>query len=120
MRVERSPDATRRRHPSPCAPLLKGAEKYRRIKQDLDALQAKSLSVEYMQGPVSGARRIETDRDRYMVEKKHAPLAYDATTITSNLVLLYNAQTQTRPTDHPRHDQPDACTALKPRNQPTN
>ena len=65
----------------------------------------------------------QTDRqtDRYMVEKKHAPLTYDATTITSNLVLLYNAQTQTRPTDHPRHDQPDACSpqAAQPANQYT-
>ena len=25
------------------------------------------------------------------------------------MVLLYNAQTQTSPTDHPRHDQPGAC-----------
>ena len=40
------------------------------------------------------------------VEKKYAPLTYDATNVTSNLVLLHNAQTQTRPTDHPRHDQP--------------
>ena len=47
----------------------------------------------------------QTETDRYLVEKKHAPLTYDATTITSNLVLPYNAQTQTRPTDHPRHDQ---------------
>eukprot|EP00964_Phaeocystis_antarctica_P147360 scaffold113909_cov60-Phaeocystis_antarctica.AAC.3 len=27
-----------------------------------------------------------------MVETKHAPLTYDATAITSHLVLLYNAQ----------------------------
>ena len=34
-------------------------------------------------------RQTDDRQTRNLVEKKHAPLTYDATTITSNLVLLY-------------------------------
>ena len=65
-------------------------------------------------------RQTDDRQTRNLVEKKHAPLTYDATTITSNLVLLYNAHRHKLDplTTHGMTNPMPA--AHKPRNQPTN